>query len=126
MRPSVGRDLLPPLAPPRAADEDAQVRVPAVRELGVGVEVEEAVVAAILLAELLERMGAQDRSIHEVLPLEPLLAVDLLRFGCGNLVGRHAREPTAASMPFSHAAGARGRALRSPSRTRRPGSGCRS
>src|SRR3954451_22663890 len=108
MRPSVGRDLLPPLAPPRAADEDAQVRVPAVRELGVGVEVEEAVVAAVLLAELLEGVGAQDRSIHEVLPLEPLLAVDLLRFGCGNLVGRHRGDPTVAPQVPRTARGCRG------------------
>src|SRR5436853_5002363 len=34
------RDLLPPLAPPVAADQDPQVRVPAVRQLGVRVEVE--------------------------------------------------------------------------------------
>ena len=41
-------DVLPPLAPPLGADEDAQLRVPAVRDVGVGVEVVQAVVALLL------------------------------------------------------------------------------
>src|SRR5579875_388124 len=41
-------DLLPPLAPPAAADEDAQLGVPAVRKVVVGLEVVAAVVAARL------------------------------------------------------------------------------
>jgi hypothetical protein len=38
-------DLFPPLAPPVAADQDSQLRVPAVRELVVRVQIEQAVVA---------------------------------------------------------------------------------
>src|SRR4051794_29335399 len=88
---SAGRDLLPPLAPPAAAHEDAQVRVPAVRQVGVGIEVEEAVVAPVLATELLERVRTQDRSIHDVLPLEPLLTVDLLRFRRRDVIVGHRR-----------------------------------
>src|SRR3954453_11457121 len=41
-------DLLPPLAPPVGADEDPQLRVPAVRDLVVRVQVVEAVVALLV------------------------------------------------------------------------------
>src|SRR3954454_2842427 len=81
-------NLLPPLAPPVTADEDPQLGMPAIRELRVGVEVEEAVVAAVFLPELHQRMCSQDGPVHHVLPLQPLLAVDLFRLGSGNLVLR--------------------------------------
>src|SRR4051794_34229839 len=81
-------NLLPPQAPPVPADEDPQFGMPAIRELRVGVEVEEAVVAAVFLPELHQRMGSQDGPVHHVLPLQPLLAVDLFRLGSGNLVLR--------------------------------------
>ena len=69
--------------------EDPKVRMPAVRELGLVVQEEQTVVAAIHATELLERMGAQDRSIHDVLPLEPFLTVDLLWLGRWDLGVRH-------------------------------------
>src|SRR3954471_9620112 len=89
MAPSGLGDLLPPLAPPIAAHEDAQVRMPAVREVGVRVEVEEAVVAPVHLAELLEGVRSQDRPVHKVLPFEPLLLVDFLWFRRRDLVVGH-------------------------------------
>ena len=64
--------------------------MPAVREVGVRIKIEQAVVTSIHAPELLERIRAQDRSIHHVLPLEPFLAVDLLRLGRWDLVVGHA------------------------------------
>src|SRR5438874_1361308 len=73
--------------------------MPAVREVGVGIKVEQAVVAPIDATELLERMWTQDRPIHHVLPLEPFLAVDLFRLGRWDLVVRHAGRTYSGALP---------------------------
>ncbi len=84
--PSVRRDLLPPLAPPVAADQDAQLRVPAVGDVPVGVKVVQTVVAPLAAVGL----AAQDRVLGEMAELHAQLLVDGLRFrradivdGCG-------------------------------------------
>ena len=54
------RDLLPPLAPPVAAHEDAQLGVPAVRDLGGVLQVVEAVLALLAVG----RVSAQHRVLR--------------------------------------------------------------
>jgi len=67
--------LLPPLTPPRPADEDPQLRMPAVRDVLVGVHVIEAVVAALVAV----RLTLQDVVLDHVRELQRLLLVDLFR-----------------------------------------------
>src|SRR5262245_9882445 len=78
-------DLLPPLAPPLRTDEDAQLRVPAVGDLLVGVEVVEAVVALLVAVG----HALQDRVFCEVAQLDGELLVDLFGLGDGEVVVGH-------------------------------------
>jgi len=89
-------DRLPPLAPPVGADEDAQHRVPAVRDLGSVLEVVPAVLA-LLVAVL--RLGLEDRIVGEVTQFDRELLVDLLRFRLGDLVFGESRDITAVIAP---------------------------
>src|SRR6185295_3408186 len=73
---SVGGDRFPPLAPPLGPDENPELRVPAIGDVVVGIEVVEAV-AALLFSQ---RMPFEHRSLGEVLQLEPVLLVDFLGF----------------------------------------------
>src|SRR5690606_629158 len=72
-------DLLPPLTPPVGTNQDAQLRVPAIRKLGVGLEIEETVVA------LLAAIGhALENVVRDhVLEFESLFLVDLFGFRSG-------------------------------------------
>src|SRR5205823_10934272 len=74
--------LLPPLTPPVATDEDAQLRMPAIRNLLIGLDVIEAVVAALLRVGL----TTQDRVLGEVPQLQRQFLVDLFGLGLGELV----------------------------------------
>src|SRR3954447_12131296 len=110
---SVLFDLLPPLAPPLVPDEDPQLRVPAVRDRVVRVEVVQAVGALLLAVGL----ALQDGPLGEVPELDPVLLVDLLRLGLRDLVVAH-RSGGSSSAP-----GGRRRSTcsqRGPGRSRRP------
>jgi hypothetical protein len=78
-------DLLPPLAPPVAADQDAQLGVPAVRERLVGVQVVQAVVTALVAVGF----ALEHVVLAEVLELQRKLLVDLLRLRFGQRVIGH-------------------------------------
>src|SRR5688572_25852214 len=82
--------LFPPLAPPRTSDEDAQLGVPAVRDLGVGLEIEQAVVAALVAV----RLTLEDVVLDHVAQLQRLLLVDLLGLRLGQVVGHLGRAYT--------------------------------
>src|SRR5438874_2188514 len=68
--------FLPPLAPPVLIDQELDLRLPAVREIAVGVQVVQAV-AAVLLAV---RMRLEARVLDEVLELQRIFFVDFGRF----------------------------------------------
>src|SRR6478735_5368440 len=72
-------DLFPPLTPPLAADEDAQLGMPAVGNLLIDVRIVEAVVTALVAVGL----TAQDRIFREVAQLNRQLLVDLFGLGFG-------------------------------------------
>src|SRR5205807_9980222 len=76
---------LPPLAPPVGADQDAQLRVPAIRDLGRVLEVVPAVLAMLLAL----RLSLEHRVVRQVPQLDGELLVDLLRFRFGDLVVSH-------------------------------------
>src|SRR3954447_24279894 len=79
---SVLRNLLPPLAPPVAADQNPQLRVPAVGDVLVGVEVVQTVVAPLATV----RLAAQDRVLRQVTELDAQLLVDRLGLRCAHVV----------------------------------------
>jgi len=64
------------MAPPFGPDEDAELQMPAVRDLVVGVQVVEAV-PALLLA--LKGVNSEHRALGEIAQLKPVLLVDCLR-----------------------------------------------
>src|SRR5436190_22686466 len=70
--PQLLRNLLPPLAPPLSAHEDAELRVPAVRDVSGFLEV----VATVLATLLALRLRLQDRVVGEVPKLDGESLVD--------------------------------------------------
>jgi hypothetical protein len=91
--------------------------MPAVREVGIRIKEEGAVVTPIFATELYEWMGAQDCSIHDVLPLEPFLTVDLLRLGRWDGGFRHDQGSYRRPLAMDVAGG--GRSLRSVGKAKR-------
>src|SRR4051812_15522202 len=79
------RDLVPPLAPPFGAHEDAELGVPAVRDVGGVLEVVEAVVALLVAGG----RAFEHRVGGEVTQLHGELLVDLLGLGIGDDVVGH-------------------------------------
>src|SRR5262249_1678977 len=80
----------PPLTPPVGADEDAEFRMPAVRDVCGVLEVVPAVLAPLIAA----RSAAQHRVRGEVTKLHRARFVDLLRFGQGDRVAGHCQLPS--------------------------------
>src|SRR6202034_4042029 len=76
---------LPPLAPPVAPDQDAELRVPAVRKILVRLEVVTAVGAPFVA----RGMPTEDLVVHQVAQLDGESLVDLLRLWLGNRVVGH-------------------------------------
>src|SRR5678815_2570649 len=81
------REGFPPLAPPAPADQDPQLGVPAVREVGVRIEVVQTVVALLVAV----RLALEHRVLGQVAQLERQLLVDLFRLGAGQIVVSHSR-----------------------------------
>src|SRR3954462_11254228 len=84
--------LLPPLAPPVAADQDPQLGMPAVREVVVSIQIVHAVVAPLITV----RLTLQHRVLGEVLELQRELLVDLFGLRLGQCIVCHFR---GASLP---------------------------
>jgi len=78
--------LLPPLAPPLGADENAKLLVPAIRDVVVRLKV----VAAVLAFFATLWMASQDRILCEMAELDGQPLVDLLGLGLGDYVVGHA------------------------------------
>ena len=79
---------LPPLAPPLVAHQDPQLRVPAVGDVLVGLEV----VATVLALFLAGRFALQHRVLGEVPELDLQFLVNRLRFGFRDHVVGHRRK----------------------------------